>query len=67
MCYTTDSQVNIMTELITTDALGYRADCNNIPVRYIQYILLCLHIGIVNINISFANNCYFDLCLLKLW
>ena len=46
MCYTADSHVNIMTELSTTDALGYRADCNNIPVRYIQYILLCLHIGI---------------------
>ena len=44
MCYTTDSHVSIMTELSTTDALGYRADCNNIPVRYIQYILLCLHI-----------------------
>ena len=33
MCYTTDSNVDIKTELITTDALGYRADCNNIPVR----------------------------------
>ena len=33
MCYTTDSHVNIRTELTTTDALGYRADCNNISVR----------------------------------
>ena len=33
MCYTTDSHVNIRTELRTTTALGYRADCNNIPVN----------------------------------
>jgi hypothetical protein len=33
MCYTTDSHVNIKTELQTTPALGYRADCNNIPVN----------------------------------
>ncbi|CAB4002180.1 Hypothetical predicted protein, partial [Paramuricea clavata] len=30
MCYTTDSYVNIKTELITTPTHGYRADCNNI-------------------------------------
>ena len=32
MCYTTDSNVDIKTELTTGVALGYRADCNNIPV-----------------------------------
>jgi hypothetical protein len=32
MCYTTDSQVNIKTELTTKSSTGYRADCNNIPV-----------------------------------
>ena len=32
MCYTTDSHVNLKTELRTTPAHGYRADCNNIPV-----------------------------------
>ena len=35
MCYTTDSHVNIKTELTTTDALGYRADCNKIPVSLV--------------------------------
>ena len=33
MCYTTDSHVDIRTELTTTADLGYRADCNNITVR----------------------------------
>ena len=33
MCYTTDKHVNIKTELTTTPDLGYRADCNNIPVN----------------------------------
>ena len=33
MCYTTDSHVNIKTELTTTPDRGYRADCNKIPVN----------------------------------
>jgi hypothetical protein len=33
MCYTTNSHVDIRTELTTTAEHGYRADCNNIPVR----------------------------------
>ena len=33
MCYTTDSHVDIRTELTTTADHGYRADCNNISVR----------------------------------
>ena len=41
MCYTTDSHVNIKTELTTTSADGYRADCNNIPVSLI--FLFCLN------------------------
>ena len=32
MCYTTESHVNIKTELTTTARHGYRADCNKIPV-----------------------------------
>ena len=32
MCYTTNSHVNIKTELTTTSNLGYRADCNNVSV-----------------------------------
>ena len=38
MCYTTDSHVNIKTELHTTAALGYRADCNNIPVSNLNFL-----------------------------
>ena len=32
MCYTTDNFVNLKTELTTSHAHGYRADCNNIKV-----------------------------------
>lgn len=32
MCYTTDNFVNMKTELSSSPALGYRGDCNNIPV-----------------------------------
>ena len=32
MCYTTDKFVDMKTELVTTPAHGYRADCNFIPV-----------------------------------
>lgn len=38
MCYTTDSKVNIKTELTTTTALGYRADCNNIPFTSVLFV-----------------------------
>ncbi|XP_028412654.1 uncharacterized protein LOC114535551 [Dendronephthya gigantea] len=38
MCYTTDSHVNIKTELLTTPALGYRADCNNIPFTEVIFV-----------------------------
>ncbi|XP_028412648.1 uncharacterized protein LOC114535549 [Dendronephthya gigantea] len=38
MCYTTDSHVNIKTELVTTPALGYRADCNNIPFTEVIFV-----------------------------
>ena len=44
MCYTTDSHVNIKTEFTTTDALGYRADCNNIPVRLISFTTKVIHL-----------------------
>ena len=39
MCYTTDSHVDIKTELTTTLHLGYRADCNNIPVNISSLLL----------------------------
>ncbi|XP_028412638.1 uncharacterized protein LOC114535537 [Dendronephthya gigantea] len=38
MCYTTDSHVNIKTELVTTPSLGYRADCNNIPFTEVIFV-----------------------------
>ncbi|XP_028395829.1 uncharacterized protein LOC114519848 [Dendronephthya gigantea] len=38
MCYTTDSYVNIKTELTTTPELGYRADCNNIPFTEVMFV-----------------------------
>ncbi|XP_028395844.1 uncharacterized protein LOC114519860 [Dendronephthya gigantea] len=38
MCYTTDSHVNIKTELTTTPKLGYRADCNNIPFTEVMFV-----------------------------
>ncbi|XP_028395835.1 uncharacterized protein LOC114519852 [Dendronephthya gigantea] len=38
MCYTTDSHVNIKTELTTTPELGYRADCNNIPFTEVMFV-----------------------------
>ncbi|XP_028395737.1 uncharacterized protein LOC114519764 [Dendronephthya gigantea] len=38
MCYTTDSHVNIKTELSTTPELGYRADCNNIPFTEVMFV-----------------------------
>ncbi|XP_028417870.1 uncharacterized protein LOC114542547 [Dendronephthya gigantea] len=38
MCYTTDSHVNIKTELVTTPALGYRADCNNILFTGVMFV-----------------------------
>ncbi|XP_028395774.1 uncharacterized protein LOC114519797 [Dendronephthya gigantea] len=38
MCYTTDSHVNIKTELTTTPEWGYRADCNNIPFTEVMFV-----------------------------
>ncbi|XP_028395805.1 uncharacterized protein LOC114519824 [Dendronephthya gigantea] len=38
MCYTTDSHVNLRTELTTTTELGYRADCNNIPFTEVMFV-----------------------------
>ncbi|CAB4016187.1 Hypothetical predicted protein, partial [Paramuricea clavata] len=40
MCYTTDSHVNIKTELTTTLAHGYRADCNKIPFEGSGMVLM---------------------------
>jgi hypothetical protein len=51
MCYTTDSHVNIKTELHTTPALGYRADCNNIPVN-IFFIVIIINEASIGMHVS---------------
>ncbi|CAB4039465.1 Hypothetical predicted protein [Paramuricea clavata] len=57
MCYTTDSHVNIKTELTTTLAQGYRADCNNIPASLLYILLIFYQLQII-ISRDLQNKLY---------